>query len=162
MKTITNNRGFTIVELIVTMAIIAVILGITVPSILSGTSKTALKRSARDVAVELKAARQLAISRNMQFRIFFTVATDNTIDRAFRVNTGSAWETDTKRATSTMDNRVDIIAPVTSPDTFSVTFNPNGSATATEICIQNISDSSDRRKVQVYSITGRIEVLDSC
>ncbi len=162
MKTITNNRGFTIIELIVTMAIIAVVLGISVPTLLSGTSKTALKRASWNVAVELKAARQLAISRNMQFRIFFTVATDNTIDREFRINTLSAWGRDPARATSTMDSRVDITLPVTSPDTFSVTFNPNGSATATEICIQNISDSADRKKIKVYGITGRVEILDAC
>ncbi|MEE9542690.1 MAG: GspH/FimT family pseudopilin [Thermodesulfobacteriota bacterium] len=162
MKSKNNNRGFTIVELIVTMAIIAVILGITVPTILSGTSKTALKRTARDVTVELKAARQLAISRNMQFRVFFTLGTTNTINREYRVNTSSAWQTDPVRSTRTMDSRVDITSPVTSPSTFSVTFNPNGSATATEICIQNLSDSSDRKKVQVYNITGRVEILNAC
>ena len=160
MKTLKRNCGFTIVELIVTMAIIAVILGISVPSILSGTSKTSLKRTARDVAVELKAARQLAISRNMQFRIAFSLGTDNTMGREYRVNPSSAWQVDPARALATLDSRVDITAPA--GPVFNVTFNPNGSATAIEICIENISDSSDRREVKVYNITGRVEILDAC
>ncbi len=159
MKTLKRNCGFTIVELIVTMAIIAVILGITVPTIISGTSKTALKRTARDVIVELKAARQLAISRNMQYRLSFLLGTTDTIDREYRVNTSSAWQVDPVRARISVDSRVNITAPAAS---FVVVFNPNGSATATEICIENISDSSDRREIKIYSITGRVEILDAC
>lgn len=159
MKTLKSNRGFTLIELIVAMAIIMVIMGITIPSILSGSSKTALKRSAWDVTVELKAARQLAISRNMQYRLSFSLGTTDTIDREYRVNTSSAWVVDPVRARISLDSRVNITAPGAS---FVVVFNPNGSATATEICIENISDSSDRREVKIYSITGRVEILDAC
>ena len=159
MKTLKSNRGFTIVELIVTMAIMLVILGIAVPTILSGTSKASLKRSAWDVTVELKAARQLAISRNMQYRLSFLLGTTDTIDREYRVNTSSAWLVDPARARISLDSRVNITAPGAS---FVVVFNPNGSATATEICIENVSDSSDRREVKVYSITGRVEILSAC
>jgi hypothetical protein len=67
---------------------------------------------------------------------------------------------DPARATSTLDSRVNITAPA--GPAFNVVFNPNGSATGIEICIENISDSSDRREVKVYNITGRVEILDAC
>jgi type II secretory pathway pseudopilin PulG len=160
MKILKSKRGFTIVELIVAMAIMMVILGVAIPTILGGTSKTALKRAARDVTVELKAARQLAISRNMQFRLNFLLGTTDTIDREYRVNTSSAWQADPARARIEMSSRVNITAPAGS---FTVIFNPNGSASAaTNICIQNVSDAADKREVKIYNITGRVEILNTC
>lgn len=141
------------------MGILMVMLGIAVPMILSGTSKTALNRSARNVIVELKAARQLAVSRNMQFRIVFSLGAIDTMDREYRVNTSSDWLADPVRATMKIDSRVNITNP---NEDFIVVFNPNGSSIATEICIENFADSADRRKVKVYSITGRVEVSNSC
>ncbi|MBE9532102.1 MAG: prepilin-type N-terminal cleavage/methylation domain-containing protein [Proteobacteria bacterium] len=159
MKRIINNRGFTIVELIVVMGVIAVMIGISIPSFFTTTSKTALKRSTRDVTVELKAVRQLAISRNMQFRLVFTLGTEDVIARQFRVNTSSAWQDDITRADTVIDERVNISSPGAS---FNVTFNPNGSATANTICLQNNSDSTSRMKVNIYSTTGRVEASSGC
>ena len=159
MKRIINNRGFTLVELLVVIGILGVMMGIAIPSFFSTTSKTALKRSTWDVMVELKASRQLAISRNMQFRDIFTLGASDVLARQFRVNSSSAWQDDTTRADTTIDSRVNISSPGA---TFSVTFNPNGSATAKTICLQNISDATSRMKIDIYSTTGRIESASGC
>lgn len=159
MKRIINNRGFTLVELIIVIGIIGVMMGIAIPSFFSTTSKTALKRSTWDVMVELKASRQLAISRNMQFRNVFTLGATDKVARQFRVNTASPWQDDTTRADTTIDSRVNITSPGAS---FSITFNPNGSATANTICLQNISDATSRMKIIIYSTTGRIEASSGC
>jgi type IV fimbrial biogenesis protein FimT len=157
MKTIINNRGFTIVELIVVMAVIAVLVGIGVPSFFATTSKTALKRATRDLTVELKAARQLAISKNMQYGIVLTAGATDTAARQFRVDTTVAWQDDTGRAKYTIDSRVDLQS-----GSETVTFNPNGSSLTTTICLENASDSTSRMKIDIYAITGRIEAGSGC
>ena len=159
MKSKKSDRGFTIVELLVTMGILLVMVGISVPIIFSGMSKTVLNRTARDITVELKAARQLAISRNMQFRESFTVGGNDSLKREYRVDTLSAWQHDISRQGIKIDSRVNIVAPAIS---FFVVFNPNGSATSVDICIENVSNTASRRKVTVHAITGRVEVLDAC
>lgn len=152
-----DNRGFTVVELIVVIGIIAVLTAIAVPSFFTMTSRTAVKRTIRDVTVELKAARQLAISRNKQYMVVFTDSTTDTVSRQFRTNTSSAWVYDDSRAKRTFDSRVNLNS---GSDT--VTFNPNGSAETKTICIENVSDLSDKMKVDVYNITGRVEAGNGC
>lgn len=149
-------------ELIVVIGIIAVLVGIAIPSFFTMTSRTAVRRAARDVTVELKAARQLAISRNMQFRIVFTLDTTDTVARQYRVNTLSAWQDDITKAKLTMDSRVNIENTDSPGTSFNVTFNPNGSAVNQAICIENVSGTSSGMNIDVYSITGRVESSGSC
>lgn len=162
MKRINDNRGFTLVELIVVIGIIGVLVGIAVPTFFSVTSKTAVTRATRDVTVELKAARQLAISRNMQYRIVFTLDADETVARQYRINTASPWQDDITKALITMDGRVDIQNTDSPGDDFIVTFNPNGSAVSQAICMENSAGTSSGMQINVYSVTGRVESSGSC
>jgi len=58
------NRGFTIVEALIVLAILALMTLIAVPWFLKITQRNALKSSAREIQITLTAARMAAVKRN--------------------------------------------------------------------------------------------------
>lgn len=72
----TAGTGFTLVELIAVIAIIAVITVVTLPALKSFQS-TALQTAVRQVASEMKLARQYAITQHTRVRFGLCVSTSN-------------------------------------------------------------------------------------
>ena len=67
----TGNRGFTIVEILVVVAIISLLATVTVPRMYGGRSKTRLRGAARRLLVTAQYARDFAITRRCQCRLVF-------------------------------------------------------------------------------------------
>lgn len=63
--------GFTVLELIVAIAIAMIVLGIAVPSFMTWLPTLRLSSGARQVATDLQVARMKAISQNTRFRMSF-------------------------------------------------------------------------------------------
>lgn len=59
-----RSRGYTLVEILVVMAILAIITVVSLPWFLKLIQRNALKSSAREIAVTLAAARMTAVKRN--------------------------------------------------------------------------------------------------
>jgi prepilin-type N-terminal cleavage/methylation domain-containing protein len=160
---ISRKRGFTLIEVLIVVALISAMLIIGMPALISQVSHINLSRAARDVLTELNAARSKAISRNMEYRVVFTLNPTPQADTyrvAFRpdIATPSVWQDDT--TIRNIQRSVDITVPAAN---FDVEFNPGGSAeVARQICLQNIDDAGDKMTVEVFSATGRVEIRSGC
>ena len=158
---ISRKRGFTLIEVLIVVALISAMLVIGVPALLSQVSHINLSRAARDVLTELNAARSKAISLNIQYQVAFTRNPSpqaDTYRTQFSTNLGATWQNDT--TIRSIQRSVDITAP--GAGNFDVEFKPSGSATATQICLQNIDDAGDKMTVEVFSATGRVEIRSGC
>lgn len=65
----TGNRGFTIVEILVVVAIISVLATVTVPRMYAGRSKSRLRGAARRLLVTAQYARDFATTRRCECRL---------------------------------------------------------------------------------------------
>jgi|LGVE01.1.fsa_nt_gb type IV fimbrial biogenesis protein FimT len=71
MRLCNTKSGFTLIEMMIVIAIMAVFAGIATPNFLSYMPKYRLNGAARQVMGDLMAARMNAVSQNNEFRIFF-------------------------------------------------------------------------------------------
>jgi type IV fimbrial biogenesis protein FimT len=162
-----REKGFTLLEVLVVIAIAAVMMIIGAPALISQMSHTRLKRSARDVATEINAARINAITKNTKYSVDFVLNSNPTPD-TFSVSVFSgAWGDDTSRTAREIGSGIDITSPGAN---FSVYFYPNGvssntdNATATDsaICINNTARANDRMEINIFGSTGRVEIQNGC
>lgn len=157
-----DSKGLTLVELLVVLALMAAISIIAIPAITSQMNHLRLTRSVREVSVELQAARLKAISMNTRYRVSFTLNAGSTPDNYqlyfYNTTTGN-WENDTSRTLRSLEQGVNISSPGAS---FTTDFYPNGTATASSICIENTATAGDRMKITVQSSTGMITVSTGC
>lgn len=76
MNYLTNNKGYTLTELMVTVAIIGIVAGIAIPSFTSYLPRLRLNGAARDLISDLRLARSLAVGQNKQHKLVFDVANE--------------------------------------------------------------------------------------
>jgi len=74
---INKKNGFTLIELIITVALFVIFSGIGVLAIQGYTLNKNLKTAARDIASDISNCRQRAVSENVNYRITFTVDASN-------------------------------------------------------------------------------------
>lgn len=141
-----RKSGFTVLELIVAIAIAMIVLGIAVPSFMTWLPTLRLSSGARQVATDLQVARMKAISQNTKFRINFGTLPASTYvvekdSGGFSADSG----------------------PFSLPEGITVTavsatseFQPRGTASATStITLQNVN--SETKSVQI-AIVGRVTI----
>jgi prepilin-type N-terminal cleavage/methylation domain-containing protein len=88
-----SDRGFTLVELLIVLAMIGIISAIAIPSLSSSTERNAVWTASEQIGTQIRQARLKAITRNTPFRVAFdcpaagqyrVLAVDGTIDDADR------------------------------------------------------------------------------
>ena len=148
---VTSQRGFTMAELLVVIAVVGIIAMTGTPLFLSFLEGQQTRGAAQQVATLLNQARQLAITTNTSYR----VEVDTAGNRLRFVNTAnnSPW---TGPGTDTLgyrrlENQARLVAVTANP-----TFNPLGTAGAGTITTQNVRGSSSRDVV--VSSSGRIRI----
>lgn len=85
-------RGFSIIDILLAVAFVAVLAGLAVPSLRSSMRGYRLADIANEVAAELNAARVMAVSRGTSYRVDF-----NTARRSFQIVDLSDPENPTRR-----------------------------------------------------------------
>ena len=152
MRLCNKESGFTLIELIIIIAILSILAGIAVPNFLAWLPKSRLNGAARQVMGDLMAARMKAVSQNNEFKIFFLANGHEYMILDDDDNDGTA---DTGEWTEIKDIRNEY-----SDVTFDLTktadpvFSSRGTATNTTITLQNSSGSKDI----TISIAGRVKI----
>ncbi|HEY4706929.1 MAG TPA: prepilin-type N-terminal cleavage/methylation domain-containing protein [Thermodesulfobacteriota bacterium] len=151
-----HSKGFSLVELLIVVALIGILMAIGTPYIVSQLSHIRLTRSVRDAATELNAGRLKAIAHNRLMAVDFTGG--DSFNLAMYDTDLGAWQDYPTRTIGTLEPGISITSPGSD---FTVQFYPNGTATSTTICVNNPQISGDRMRIIVTGL-GMITVENGC
>lgn len=158
-----QHTGFSLVELIVVMAIIVIIMAISLPSFISWRESQQYRQAGNELAAALRAARSKSITTNRQVELEFSGNTYRTRD-GNRALASTSW---TATPWVTLQTGVSLVSPNSR-----IIANPNGtfffdstaadplfasSATAMTVMIQKTSTAEDRYGIDL-SQAGRIRL----
>ena len=143
---IKSSKGFTLIEMIIVIAIIAIALSIAVPNFNSFSQNTNLKEAARDISSDISFYKQRAIAENVGFQINFnaslntyTIKKENPAGSNNYVNLSTLEPAvaDTKGVGAGNANIVISGTPSFSGGVPNVTFNPRGTSGAGSLTLQH-------------------------
>lgn len=155
-----SQKAFTLLELLVTIAIIGTLAAIALPNIADMISTSKYKEAARGIASTLQDARAQAVALNLEHKVVFEVG-----QKRYRLERGdkssntaagdwtpvfSNWITFTPevqmRCTTACDSTADL----------TIHFNPNGTAQTGYICVMDGSLNEKFKVGVASSTTGRV------
>lgn len=150
-----NKTGFTLLELMIVVAVLGIVSAIAAPNYTNYMAERRLKGAARMVMSHLMAARQNAVSKNHEFKVFF-----NNDQRTFTIladanNNGTA---DTGEATEVRDIRIDYYDVAFSASANPI-FSPRGTASlGTTVTLTSARTGTS--KCVMAASTGRVKIDD--
>ncbi len=139
-----QTKGFTMIELIVTLAVLAILIGIAIPSYNSLMPRYRLNGAARLVATDLMRARMQAVKLSTNVTVTFNSSTDS-----YTISGGSYSETFNIKSKYSGVELASSENPV---------FHPRGTLTNTDPVTVTLSNSSGFKQVDV-NIAGRVKQL---
>lgn len=142
--------GFTLVELMVAVALIGILAGIAVPNILAGLPTFRLHSAARQVMTDINYARGRAAALNREYRVRFDVNTDTyDVEKGDKSTGSSTWALE-KTVTRLAEDTIDVASLTRNP----LYARPTGTMTNTTITLQN---SKGQSLEITTSIVGRLK-----
>lgn len=146
MGWLNHETGTSLVELLLVLVIIGITTTMAVPNYLAMTSRVQLRTAAREIASELRMARQLAMARRERLLVRFSL-----IDQTVTLRGGEGKDViDIYRYA---EKGITLDEPTAGPD---LMFHPSGrSASATTILLHDRQGETLRLTV---SVTGRVVV----
>lgn len=150
---IQRGNGFTLVELMIVIAVMGIMTAIAIPSYQTFMAQRRLNGAAREVMSDLMAARMKSITKNNRFRLIVVdTAQYQILDDANNNNAVDAGEA--IQAKNIQTNYYD----VTLSKTANPIFNPRGTATlGGTITVTNPRGS----KYVIVSLNGRVRISDT-
>jgi prepilin-type N-terminal cleavage/methylation domain-containing protein len=144
-----NQRGVTLIELIIVMVIIAIGAVLTTPNISGWLTNYRLRSATRDVASTLRLAQLKAISTNTSYQVFFDTAHDSYILQYLDTLGTPVGEGGTQTLPTGVKFNTTFPGNIT-------TFSPNSTATDGNVTLNNTKGST--KTVRILGLTGRIRI----
>ena len=135
-------RGFTLIELIVTLLVIAVAIGLVAPAIGRSTEAVRVRAEVAGFSATLRHAREQAITTRQQHTVLV-----NPVERQVTVVAGE----DEVRWTRALPARLTIQA--TTPAALTIRFHPQGTSSGSEL---RLTSGAVTYRVSVDAVTGRV------
>jgi len=148
-----NQRGFTLIELVVVMVIIAIGALLLVPNLGAWLPNFRLRSATRDIVSTMRAAQMKAVSHNAQYRVNLDEA-EIGVARSYILqhHSGGVWVND--GALQTLPDGVTL--NIDQLPAGRVMFNPNSTSSAGSVTLQNRRGLF--RKITITPATGRIRI----
>ena len=148
-----NERGFTLIELVVVMVIIATGALLLVPNIGAWLPNYRLKSAARDIVSTMRTAQVKAVSNNIQYRVNLNdVEIEAPGCYILQCNSGGVWVND--GAPQTLPTGITMNTDQLPAGR--VIFNPNSTSSTGSVTLQNRRGML--RKITITPATGRIRI----
>jgi prepilin-type N-terminal cleavage/methylation domain-containing protein len=144
-----NQRGVTLIELIIVMVIIAIGAVLTTPNISGWLPNYRLRSATRDVASIMRFAQLKAVSNNTSYQVVFDTAHDSYILQY--QDTGGGWVAEGISQTLPTGVKFNTTFPLNI-----TTFSTNSTATDGNITLNNTKGST--KTVRILGLTGRIRI----
>ena len=148
-----RSAGFTLSEMMVVVAVLAIMAGVAIPSFMALLPGMRLNGAARQVMTDLMDARMNAVKNNNEFKVFFGSPSANQYQ--ILDDDDDDGNVDTGEAITTRDIQTeyhDVI--LTNTGGVNPVFQPRGNASGTTITLTNSSGS----KIVSVASTGRVKI----
>ncbi len=165
------NRGFTLLELLVVLVIIALASGLVVPRLIGSLSNTALLTAGKQITASLRWARSTAVSQRLQIASVFDIPNNRLV---FISNNANGDESGQKELNMSgvvsrppqsydLPRNVSFETGITTggkmvKEEFQILFYPAGNSSGGEIVLNN--ERGRRLKIVVDFITGTARLLE--
>jgi type II secretion system protein H len=144
------SRGFSLIELMVVLAIIMVLTAIIVPTIGPMRRQGRMRIGAATVAESLRLARSMAIAQSAAYSV------DSPDPYRFRVYPGSEAYVSPNPVLETRSLPEGVVLEMIAPP--SVSFQPDGSCSGIVVVIRSLQPPIERRTIEAKAANGRVAV----
>jgi Tfp pilus assembly protein FimT len=156
-----NNKGITMLEVMIIAVIIGITATLAMPQFEQGMEKLKLKNAGRDIISSLRLARSDAVLQRSQFGVYFDLNSNQYVLFKDKTNPGNFTYdagSDSDMVTGTLPHNVDF-GSISFPN-FVVIFKPDGSASNSgTIGLYSSAGAYGSFTVDVLSSTGRVKLI---
>jgi type II secretion system protein H len=156
-----GSRGFSLIELLVVVAVIGIMAAIALPSFFTWSTTLKYRDTALGIAAKSRLARANAVTKNLQTRVELDVN-----GKQYRVTEGNSPSSSTTWTTvlspwvavpAEVEWRTVIGINCTGTAPLNIIFNPNGSSSGGAVCIETAAFAEEYRVI-ITTASGRVRV----